>query len=317
MDRLEAMAILLAAVDKGSLSAACRHLRIPLATVSRRVAELEEHLNVRLLHRGNRKVVLSDAGQSYVTSCRRIIEEIGEVERTAAGEYRAPQGELTISMPAVLGRTHVLPIVVEFQRAFPDIRMRMQLTDRGVSLLEEHVDVAVRVGELSDSSMIATRVGLIRQVHCASPAYLKQRGVPKTPVDLARHDCVIHESHTTNSYDWSFTIGKTAQMIHVPSRLAVNLGEAAVAAAVAGAGIARVLSYLIDDLVKSRSLVTVLEACEPPPIPVSIVYPGQRQAPLKLRAFLDFSIPRLRKRLGHKDARQSTAGAGGQDRGSR
>jgi DNA-binding transcriptional LysR family regulator len=204
----------------------------------------------------------------------------------------------------VLGRTHVLPIVVEFQRAFPDIRMRMQMTDRGVNLLEEHVDVALRVGELSDSSMIATRVGLIRQVHCASPAYLKRRGAPKTPADLANHDCVVHESHTTNSYDWRFVVGKTEQMIQVPSRLTVNLGEAAVAAAVAGAGIARVLSYLIGDLVKSESLVVVLETFEPPPISVSIVYPGQRQVPLKLRAFLDFAVPRLRKQFGYETGLQ-------------
>src|SRR5262249_39667786 len=185
------MTILLAAVDMGSLSAASRQLRIPLATVSRRVAELEEHLNVRLLHRGNRKVVLTDAGRGYVTSCRRIIEEIAEVERTTSGEYHAPQGELTISLPAVLGRTHVLPIVVEFRRTHRDLRMRMLLTDRAVNLLEEHVDVAVRVGELPDSSLIATRVGLIRPVLCASPAYLKKRGVPKTPVDLVKHDCLI------------------------------------------------------------------------------------------------------------------------------
>ena len=144
MDRLEAMTILLAAVDTGSLSAASRHLRIPLATVSRRVAELEEHLHVRLLHRGHRKVVLTDAARSYVDSCRRIMEEIAEVERTASGEYRAPQGELIITAPAVLGRSHVLPIVAEFQRAFSDIRIRLQLMDRYVNLVEEHVDVAVR-----------------------------------------------------------------------------------------------------------------------------------------------------------------------------
>jgi DNA-binding transcriptional LysR family regulator len=299
MDRLEAMTILLAAVDTGSLSAASRHLRVPLATVSRRVAELEEHLSVRLLHRGSRKVVLTDAGQSYVTSCRRIIEEIAEVERTASGEYRAPQGELTISLPAVLGRTHVLPIVVEFQRTFPHIRMRMQLTDRFVSLLEEHVDVAVRVGELADSSMIGTRVGLIRQVLCASPAYLRKRGKPKTPVDLAKHDCVMLGAHST-SHGWEFVIEKTTQTINVPSRLTVNLGEAAVAAAITGAGIARVLSYLIEDLLESRSLVALLDAYEPPPIPVSVIYPSQRQVPLKLRAFLDFAVPRLRKQFGYQ-----------------
>ena len=301
MDRLEAMTILLAAVDTGSLSAASRQLRVPLATVSRRVAELEEYLNVRLLHRGSRKVVLTDAGRNYVTSCRRIIEEIAETERAASGEYRTPQGELTISLPAVLGRTHILPIIVEFQRAFPDIRMRMQLTDRSVSLLEEHVDVAVRVGELPDSSMIATRVGLIRQVVCASPAYLERRGAPKTPADLAKHDCILHES-SSGSSGWAFVTDKTTQTIQVPSRLAVSLGEAAVAAAVAGAGIARVLSYLIEDLLKSRSLVALLDACEPTAFPVSIVYPGQRQVPLKLRAFLDFAVPRLRKQLGYENS---------------
>jgi DNA-binding transcriptional LysR family regulator len=301
MDRLEAMTILLATADLGSLSAASRRLGIPLATVSRRVAELEAHLNVRLLHRGNRKVVWTDAGRSYVASCRRIMDEIAEVERTASGEYRAPQGELTISLPAVLGRTHVLPVIVEFQRAFPDIRMRMLLTDRIVSLLEEHVDVAVRVGELPDSSLIATRVGLIRLVLCASPAYLKGRGTPKTPAELEQHDCIVHESNTTSS-GWIFVVDKVPQIIHVPSHLAVNLGEAAVAAAVAGAGIARVLSYLVEDSLKSRALVTVLDAYGPPPLPVSFIHPSQRQVPLKLRAFLEFAVPRLRTRLGYENA---------------
>ena len=300
MDRLEAMTILLSAVDTGSLSSASRQLHVPLATVSRRVAELEEHLKVRLLHRGNRKLVLTDAGRSYVASCRRIIEDIAEVERTASGEYRAPQGELTISLSSVLGRTHILPVVVEFQRAFSDVRIRMQLTDRMVNLAEEHVDVAVRLGELPDSSMIAARIGLIRHVVCTSPAYLKKRGAPKKPIDLAAHDCVVHEGHSA-SYDWEFATDKTKQTIHVTSRLIVSLAEAAVAAAVAGAGIARVLSYLVEAPMKSGSLVTLLEAYEPPPIPVSVIYPSQRQVPLKLRAFLDFAIPRLRKRLGFEN----------------
>ena len=295
VNRLEAMTILVAAVDNGSLSGASRHLRIPLATVSRRVAELEEHLKVRLLHRGHRKVVLTDAGRSYVDSSRRIMEEIAEIERTASGEYRAPQGELIITAPAVLGRTHVLPVVAEFQRAFPDIRVRLQLMDRYVNLVEEHVDVAVRIGELADSSMIATRLGLIHRVLCASPAYLKARGVPKEPADLASHDCVTFDLANT----WEFRRIGATQAIHVPSRLTVNLGEAAVAAAVAGAGISRALSYLIEDLLKSRSLVTLLDAYEPSPMPVSVIYTEQRQVPLKLRAFLDFAVPRLRRRFGY------------------
>ncbi|MEI9991615.1 MAG: LysR family transcriptional regulator [Rhizomicrobium sp.] len=303
MDRLEAMTILVTAVDAGSLSAASRKLRIPLATVSRRVAELEAHLNIRLFHRGHRKVVLTDAGQSYVASCRQILEEIAEAERTASGEYRAPQGELIITAPAVMGRSHVLPVVEEFLRAFPDIQIRLQLTDRHVNFVEEHVDLAVRIGALADSSsLIAARVGLIRVTLCASPAYLERRGTPKKPTDLAKHDCVVHEGHPTARH-WQFFGAGPPQTIAVASRLSVNLGEAAVAAAVDGIGIARVLSYLIDDLVRNGALTPVLEAYEPAPLPASVIYPSQRQVPLKLRVFLDFAIPRLRERLGYRNAR--------------
>jgi DNA-binding transcriptional LysR family regulator len=300
MERLKAMTILLAAVDAGSLSAASRQLRIPLATISRRVSELEHHLKIRLLVRGNRKLMLTDAGRAYVDSCRRIMEDIAEAERTAAGEYHAPQGELVISVPAVMGRTHVVPVVVEFLRTYPDIRVRVQLTDRNVNLLEEHVDLALRVGELPDSSMIATRVGLLRQVLCASPDYLEIRGVPKKPADLASHDCVAYEGFWTGNY-WAFGTDAIPQAILVASRLVMNSSEAAIVAAKAGAGIARALSYQIDDLVKERSLVTLLEAYEPAPMPVALIYPSQRQVPLKLRAFLDFAIPRLRERLGYKN----------------
>jgi DNA-binding transcriptional LysR family regulator len=299
MDRLEAMTILLAAADTGSLSAASRHLRIPLATVSRRVSELETHLNVRLLHRGNRKLVLTDAGRGYAASCRRVIEDIAEIERTASGEYHAPQGDLFISVPVVLGSAHVLPISVEFLRAFPEIRLRVQQTERVVSMLEEHIDLAVRIGELPDSSLIAARVGLIRPVVCASPAYLKARGVPKKPSDLVSHDCIVNEGHAT-SYSWEFRIDGKIQTVQVSSRLIVNLGESAVVAAAAGGGIVRVLSYTVDSLLESRTLVTLLEEYEPASIPVNIIYPSQRQVPLKLRAFLDFATPRLRKRLGYK-----------------
>ena len=296
MDRLEGMTILLAAVDTGSLSAASRQLRLPLATVSRRVSELEEHLKIRLLLRGHRKLTLTEAGRSYVASCRRIMEDIAEAERTAAGEYLTPRGELTISVPQVVGRVHVMPIVAEFLRAYPDIRMRVQLNNRNVNLLEEDVDLALRIGELPDSSLIATRVASIRQVLCASPGYLKTRGVPMTPTDLSAHDCVAYEELVLGS-NWDFRSKGTPQTIPIPSRLVVNSVEAAVSAATAGAGIARVLSYQIDDLVRSGALAILLEGYEPSPMPVSFIYPSQRQAPLKLRVFLDFSIPRLRERL--------------------
>lgn len=300
MDRLEAMTILLAAIDTGSLSAASRQLGIPLATVSRRVSELEEHLKIRLLLRGTRKLVLTDAGRDYVASCRRIVEDIAETERTAAGEYRTPQGELVVSVPTVMGRTHALPVVVEFLRTYTDIRVHVQMIDRAVNLVEEHVDLALRVGELPDSSMIATRVGLIREVVCASPAYLKSRGTPKQPEDLASHDCIAYEGHYTTRNKWEFVRKGAAQTILVPSRLVVNSAEAAVIAASADAGIARVLSYQIVDRLKERTLVKVLEDFEPAHLPVNLIYPSQRHVPLKLRAFLDFVTPRLRSRLGYK-----------------
>ncbi|RFU49731.1 LysR family transcriptional regulator [Paraburkholderia sp. DHOC27] len=296
MDRFEAMTILLAAVDHGSLSAASRQLGIPLATVSRRVSELEGHLKIRLLLRGNRRLVLTDAGQSYVASCRRIMEDVAEVERKAAGEYLAPQGELMIGMPQVMGRIHGLPVVAEFLRAYPDIRVRVQLTDRNVSLLDEHVDVALRTGELPDSSMIAVKVGEIRQVLCASPDYLADRSRPTTPADLALHDCVGYEGLTAGT-TWEFSHRGVLQTVAVTWRLMVNSIDGAVAAAEQGAGIARVLSYQIDQQVKSGSLVTLLDEFELPRAPVSLIYPGQRQVPLKLRAFLDFAGSRLRKRL--------------------
>jgi DNA-binding transcriptional LysR family regulator len=297
MDRLEGMTILLAAVDTGSLSAASRQLRLPLATVSRRVSDLEDHLKIRLLLRGRRKLTLTDAGRTYVASCRRIMEDIAEAERAAAGEYLTPRGELTISVPQVLGRLHVMPVVAEFLRTYPDIRMHVQLDDRNVNLLEDDVDLALRIGELPDSSLIATRVASIRQVLCASPDYLKTRGVPKTPADLSAHDWIAYEELVLGS-KWDFLLRGTRQIIPIPSRLVVNSVEAAVSAATAGAGIARVLSYQIDDLVGSGALVMLVEEYEPSPIPVSFIYPSQRQVPLKLRAFLDFSIPRLRDRLG-------------------
>ncbi|WP_458764974.1 LysR family transcriptional regulator [Cupriavidus basilensis] len=297
MDRLEAMVILLAAIDTGSLSAASRKLRIPLATVSRRVSELEAHLNVQLLVRGTRKLTPTEAGRAYVTSCRRVLEEIAEIERTASGEYHAPQGELVISVPPVLGRIHVMPVIVDFLRAFPQVRMRVQLTDRLVNLLDERVDLVLRIGEQPSSSLIGTRIGLLREVVCASPAYLKQRGAPEKPEDLLSHDCVTYEGYAVGS-NWEFLSKGRPLKIEVPSRLVVNSVEAAVVAAAEAAGIARVASYQIEELVKSGSLKMLLEAFEPLPAPVNLIYAGQGQIPLKLRAFIDFAVPRLRERLG-------------------
>ena len=171
MDRLEAMSTLLAAVEAGSLSGASRRLGMPLATVSRKVSELEAHLRTRLVTRTSRRLILTDAGRSYVTACKRILDDIDEAERSAAGEYVMPRGDLVITAPIVFGRLHVLPVLFEFLRAYPDIDIRLVLVDRVVNLQEEHADLAVRIGELPDSSLVAARVGSITRVVCGAPAY--------------------------------------------------------------------------------------------------------------------------------------------------
>jgi DNA-binding transcriptional LysR family regulator len=296
MDRFESMSILVAAVDAGSLSAAARQLRTPLATVSRKVSELEAHLKTRLLNRSSRKLTLTDAGRSYVEACRRILEEVGEAERSASGEYGAPKGDLVITTPIVFGRLHVLPVVTAFLAAFPDIDIRIVQADRVINLLEERVDLAVRIGPLPDSSLLATRVGSVRHVVCASPDYLAQHGTPARPDELAAHACITFEG-MTSPVAWTFKAGKTDQSVAVHSRLIVNTAEAAIDAAVAGAGFTRVLSYQAADAVRAGRLVIVLAQFEPPPWSVNLVHAGGRLLPLKLRAFLDFAAPRLKVRL--------------------
>ena len=296
MDRLEAMSILVTTVEAGSLSAAARRLGTPLATVSRKVAVLETHLQTRLLNRSSRQLTLTDAGRSYVAACRRILEDVSDAERAVSGEYSAPKGELLVTAPIVFGRLHVLPVAIEFLAAYPDVDLRLALTDRLINLLEEHVDLATRIGELPDSSLIATRIGSIRHVACGSPAYFAQRGTPEHPADLNRHSCVTFEGLAAADR-WTFRMGKSDVSVAIRSRLAVNTATAAIDAAVAGLGITRVLSYQVANAVRAGALTVVLADFEPALWPVSLVYAGGRLLPLKLRAFLDFAAPRLRAKL--------------------
>jgi DNA-binding transcriptional LysR family regulator len=297
MDRLESMSTLLTAVEAGSLSAAARQLAIPLSTVSRRISELEAHLKARLLNRSSRKLTLTDAGRSYVEACKRILEDVGEAERAASGEYSAAKGELNITAPMVFGRLHVLPVAMEFLKAYPAVDVRCVLNDRVVNLLEDHIDLALRIGELPDSSsLITTRIGSVRRVVCGSPSYFARRGVPENVDELAMHDCITFEGFPFPDF-WVFPTSKSDVSAAVHSRLVVNTAEAAIDAAIAGLGVTRVLSYQVAAAVKAGLLNIVLEEVEPLPSPVSLVYSGQRRLPLKLRAFLDFAAPRLKARL--------------------
>jgi DNA-binding transcriptional LysR family regulator len=296
MDRIEAMSTLLAVVEAGSLSAASRKLRVPLTSVSRRISELEVHLKTQLLNRSSRRVTLTDAAQSYIQACRRILDELDEAERVVSGEYRAPQGELTVTASLVLGRVHVVPVAAAFLKAYPDILLRLRLSDRVVSLQEEHVDLGIRTGPLPDSGIVARRIGSVRRILCASPEYLASRGRPETPQDITAHDCVTFTGFT-HTESWEFQNGTSSALVPIRSRLQVDAAEAVVEAALAGAGIARLFSFHVAEAVKGGRLSLLLQEFEPPPLPVNLIYLGGGLLPLKVRAFLDFAAPRLKARL--------------------
>jgi DNA-binding transcriptional LysR family regulator len=272
---------------------------MPIATVSRRVAELEAHLKTQLLKRPVRKLTLTDSGRSYIAACKQIMEQVEEAERTASGEYRDPVGELVVTAPSPLGHMHLMPIALEFMAAHPAIHLRLLLTDRVVNLHDENVDVAIRIGELRDSSMIAARVGSIRHVVCASPGYLAARGRPTSPADLTLHDCISIE-HPATPRGWIFRDSAGQILVPINSRLDVSSSEAAIMAAIAGVGIARVMSYKMEEARRAGELDIVLEEFEPDPWPVNILYAGHRLVPLKLRTFVDWTVPRLKARLSQQ-----------------
>jgi DNA-binding transcriptional LysR family regulator len=293
MDRLEAMSAIIAVAETGSISAASRRLKSPVATISRKIAELEARLKAQLFQRTSRRMTLTDAGRSYIEACKRIVEQVEDAEREVSGEYRVPKGEMAVTAPWGLGHTHLLPQVVEFLDAYPDISVRLKLTDSVINLADENIDVAIRLGPLPESSMIATRIGSVRIVVCGSPSYLRTRGRPKKLADLTKHDCITIDDHAAPAA-WKFVSGNRTQATPIRSRLCVNTSEAAVLAAIDDAGLARVMSYKMDTAMRERKLEIVLDKFEPNPLPVHLVYPPRKPMPLKLRTFLSWMTPRLR-----------------------
>lgn len=290
MDRFDAMHVLLAVVDEGSISAGARRLRAPLATVSRKVADLESHLRTNLLVRTSRRIELTDAGRDYVAAARRIMEQLDEAEQVAAGEYREPRGELLFTLPVSFGHREVLPTLLDFLREHPQVDLQLQFTDRKVNLMEDHIHVALRIGEIDDQTLIATRVGAVSLVTCASPAYLAARGVPRSPEDLADHDGI-------SLVGWRFQKDGASVYGKPRERVAVNTEDSAVDVALAGLGIARILRHQLQPYLDSGRLVEILADHALPPVPVHLIYPQRGMMHLKLRAFLNFVAPRLRARL--------------------
>ncbi|MCB1441451.1 MAG: LysR family transcriptional regulator [Methyloceanibacter sp.] len=301
MDRLAAIRVFVAVADAGSLSAAGQRLGMPLTTVSRHLKALEEAVSVRLLTRTTRRLALTEPGRAYLDTCRRVLDELGTAERHLAGEKAEPHGQLALTAPILFGRLHVRPVVSAYLEAHPQMSVRMVLVNRVVNLVEEGLDLSIRIGRLPDSSMRATTLGSVRQICCASPRYLKCAGVPPEPKDLLDHQCITFTSFSQPDR-WVFPGGEAqgrrkAQNVAVEPRLVVNTAEAAIDAAKDGLGIVRVLSYQAQAALKDGSLRRVLEAFEPEPIPVSLVHREDRLPQAKVQTFSELAVPRLRKAL--------------------
>ena len=288
------MRVFVAALDQGSLAAAGRKLRRSPAAVTRAIAALEAHVGVKLMHRTTRALTLTEAGERYAASCRRVLNDLDEADLQAAGERSAPRGVLTVTAPLIAGARILRPIVDDFLDTQPAVQVRLLLLDRVVNLVDEGIDAALRIAHLPDSSQVAVKVGAVRWVVCASPDYLA-RGKPiKEPGDLAGHNAIAL-GQLLHGDVWTFH-GKDgkARSVRVASRLSVNTIDAALGSAIEGHGVARALSYQVHEELRGGRLKRLLQDFEPPPQPVHIVVPEGRLAVAKVRAFVDFAVPKLK-----------------------
>lgn len=287
------MTTFVAVVDTGGFASAARKLQLSPPVVTRAVAELEARLGLRLLTRTTRIVRVTEAGARYAEDCRRILAEIEEADRAAAGEHQSPKGTLTLTAPVMFGQLYVMPLLARYLQQFPQVDANCLFHDRVVNLAEEGIDVAVRIGELPDSSLHATRVGRVRRVLVASPAYLEQRGTPQHPQDLAGHD-LVSVIGVLPTPEWRF-VAEGRPFIHrVQARLRSTSNEAAIVAATEGSGIARLLSYQVARHVHSGALRPVLEAFEPADLPIHVLHQEGRRATQKVRSFVDLVVQALR-----------------------
>lgn len=289
--------MLVASADAGSLSAAGRRLGVPLPTLSRRIGDLEARLGAQLLVRTPRGLVPTEPGAAYLAAARRILDDVAEAERAAAGEWRTPRGELVVTAPVEFGRLHLLPVAATFLDACPEVDLRLVLSDRNLGLADDHVDAALRIGALPDSGLKAVHLGELRRVAVASPELLRRHGTPRVPTDLAALPCIAFEGIGADR-SWTFSDPDGgATRVAIRPRLSVNTVEASVDAATAGVGIARALTYQCAAGLAGGALVRVLREFEPAPIPVHLLHAAGEPLPLKLRSFLDHAAPRLRRRL--------------------
>jgi DNA-binding transcriptional LysR family regulator len=293
MDRFHLMSVFAAVAETGSFAGGARRLGLSPPAVTRAIASLEAHLGLKLFTRTTRQVRTTEAGRRYLEHVASILAEVEEADAAAAGVNAAPRGQLAVTAPVLFGRQFVVPGIVEYLKRYPDVAVTALFVDRVVNLIEEGQDVAVRIGELPDSTMQAVAVGYVRRVVCAAPAYLKAHGTPRTPADLASHS-MIFASPVTSVLEWRFEKDRTITRVRLAPRLTVTANDSALEAALQGLGITRLLSYQVGQHLQSGALKTVLTGFESPRIPVHVVHREGRQGAAKVRAFVDLMAARLR-----------------------
>ena len=292
MDHLLAIGTFVRIAEIGSLSAAARATGRSLPAVSRSLAQLEDHLGVRLLHRTTRRTHLTEAGQRYLEHCKRLLAELDEANASVSDLGRSLVGPITMTAPILFGQLHVVPVVTEFLAEHTGVSINLILTDRFENMVEAGIDVAVRIGNLPDSGLIARRLAMVRRVACASPEYLRRRGIPKTPIDLSTHNCLQFSALSPTPY-WEFYVAGKARQFRVQGTLSSNHGAAMIDAARRGLGVVVALSYQVQELVARGELRILLERFEPPPMPVHVVFPSGRLQPARVRTFAELLADRL------------------------
>ena len=289
MDRIDAMLAFVAVADLQGFAPAARKLGLSPSGVTRLIAALEERLGARLLQRTTRKVALTDVGARYLERARRILADVEEAEGSAHDERTRPSGRLVVSAPVGFGRLHVSPIMSAYLARYPEVSAELRLADRMINLVEDGVDLAVRIGHLPDSSLVARHVGEMRRIVVASKGYLKQHGEPKTPAVLASH-ATIQFGAMTASPDWRFVDAGREVRVACTPRFTTNSADAAIQYAEQGGGLTRVLAYQAADAIKAGRLRIILAKFEEPPLPIHVVYPTSRLLSAKVRAFIDLVI---------------------------
>lgn len=304
MDRLHELEVFVAVADAGSFAKAGTRLRLSPPAVTRAVSALEDRLGARVFNRTTRSLTITDVGHRFLESARRILTDLDMAEKEAVGEAAMPQGHLTITASVTFGRSALAPVVCDFLGQHPRVTASVLLLDRIVNLVEEGIDVAVRIGSLPDSNLIAKRVGTVRRVLVASPDYLARRGTPSAPADLKLHSVIAFTGLMPNR-EWRFNNGKSQNSIALTPTFEINDALAAIQAAEMGHGITIALSYMVHDKIQEGKLSPVLDNITPPPQPVHLVYPQTRLVAPKIRAFIDFTAPRLKATLDRLDLASS------------